>query len=66
MAKPITAAEATELKQLWAELPKAYQRAAEALRTDGKPLEGAALARFMILDAKAGDMVRRISQLQGD
>ena len=65
MVKLISPELGEELKRLYAELPDAYKRAAGALRTNGQPLEGAALQRFLEEDAKAGKIVRRIKEIQG-
>ncbi len=57
-----------ELARLYAELPVAYSRAAEALKTEAPfhRLEGAALQRFMDEDAKAAAIVKRIKEIQGE
>lgn len=66
MAKiSITSEENVEVQRLWAELPAAYGRAAAALRTDGAPLEGAALRKFIEEDAKARAIVHRIKEILG-
>lgn len=54
-----------ELKRLYADLPLAYQRAANALRTNGLPLEGELLRLFLEEDAKAAEIVRRIKEIKG-
>ncbi|MCG5233941.1 hypothetical protein [Xanthobacter oligotrophicus] len=54
-----------ELRRLYSELPAAYKRAAEALRTNGEPLEGDKLQRFLEEDAKAAKIVARIKEIQG-
>lgn len=61
----ITPEEGAELQRLYAEYPIASKRAAEALRTDGLPLEGAALKRFLDEEAKVAAIVRRIKEIQG-
>jgi hypothetical protein len=68
MARIISPELGAELKQLYAELPAAYQRAAAALRTDppGHLLEGESLARFLAADAAASTIVRRIKEIQGE
>jgi hypothetical protein len=38
-------------------------RAADALRTDGTPLEGLALQRFLDEEANVADIMRRIEQI---
>ena len=55
-----------ELGNLWAELPRAHQRAANLLRTEppDHELKGEALARFIAADAAAGVIVKKIRQLQ--
>lgn len=65
MRKMITPEHAAELKGLYVELAVAYQRAADTLRVDGRPLEGAALDRLMDEDGKAGEIIRRIREIQG-
>ena len=65
MPKVITPEEGAELRQLYADLPEANKRVAEALRTNGQPLEGEALRRLMVEDEKASAIVRRIKELQG-
>jgi hypothetical protein len=61
----ISVEEGEELKRLYAEYPIASQRAAAALRTSGKPLEDAALQRFLEEDAKVATIVRRIKEILG-
>jgi len=66
MAKQfITPEEGEELARLYAELPEAYSRAAAALSTNGRPLEGDLLARFLEEDGKARAIVLRIREIQG-
>jgi hypothetical protein len=57
--------EGAELQRLYAELPIASNRASSALRTNGQPLEGAALQRFLDEDAKVAAIVRRIREILG-
>ena len=64
--KTITAEQGAELKKLYVDLAVAYRRAADALRTDGRPLEGAALERLIEKDGKAGAIVRRIKEIQDE
>ena len=63
--KVISPEEGEELRKLFKNLPKAHARASAALRTNGKPLEGELLRKFMEEDAKASDIVRRIKEIQG-
>jgi hypothetical protein len=66
MVKAVSPTEEAELRQLYIELPKAYRRAADALQT-GQPghiPEGEVLLRFIAADEKAGEIVRRIKQIQ--
>jgi hypothetical protein len=60
-----TPEQAAELKKLQAELPLALKRAAEAMRTYGKPLEGKLLERFKTEEAKVTKIKRRIDELSG-
>ena len=60
-----TPEQAAELKKLQAELPLALKRAAEAMRTYGKPLEGKLLERFKTEEAKVTKIMRRIDELLG-
>jgi hypothetical protein len=63
----ITSEEAAELHTLYAELPSVAQRAAAAVRSNGKgqPLEGEALARLLNEEVKVHDIVRRIREILG-
>lgn len=65
MVKVVTPEEGEELKRLYGELPEAYQRAADALVTHGKPLEGELLERFLAADAAVSKIVLRIREIQG-
>ena len=65
MANVINPSLGEELRQLFAELPLAYQRAAAALLTNGAPLEGEALRRFLEEDNKVSVIVKRIREIQG-
>lgn len=65
MTKTIGPELGAELQRLYSELLPAYRRAAEALRTDGKPLEGEELRRFLDEDAKAAKILARIKEIQG-
>lgn len=65
MANPQTPEQAEKLRQLYAAHLKSTQKAAEALRTGGKPLEGAALKRAEDADAQAGAIARQIKELTG-
>ena len=65
MVKSITPEKGAELKRLYVDLAVAYACAAEALRLNGRPLEGAALAWLMEEDGKAAAIVRRIKEIQG-
>jgi hypothetical protein len=64
MVKIISAEDGAELQRLFKEYPIAAARAAEALRSNGLPLEGAALQRFLEEDAKVTAIVRRIKEIQ--
>jgi hypothetical protein len=55
--------DAAELKKLYEELPFAAMRAADALRTNGIPLEGPALQRFRDEEANVAEIIRRIQQI---
>ena len=66
MVKIISPELGIELKRLYADLPAAYKRAAEALRTHGEPLEGELLRRFLEEDAKVAAIVKRIKEIQGE
>jgi hypothetical protein len=55
--------QAAELKKLYEELPYAAMRAADTLRTDGTPLEGPALQRFLDEEANVADIIGRIQQI---
>jgi hypothetical protein len=52
-----------ELKRLQAELPLAIKRAAEALRTYGKPLAGKLLQRAEAEEANVSCIKRKIDEL---
>ena len=54
-----------ELEKLYKEYPAATALAAKALRTNGAPLEGAALKRFLEEDAKVSAIVGRIKEILG-
>jgi hypothetical protein len=65
-ARPsITPEEAEELQALNTEYFDATRRAAEALRTGGGPLVGAALETVLEADKRAGDAMRRIKAIYG-
>lgn len=67
MIKVITPTELDELRQLYAELPVAIQRAADALYTEppGHVWDEAASARFLPEDAKVSAIIRRIHEITG-
>jgi hypothetical protein len=65
MVKIISPELGAELRRLYAELLLANERAAEALRTNGEPLEGEAYKRFMDEEDKVTAIVRRIKEIQG-
>jgi len=52
-----------ELVDLYGVLQIASKRAADELRTDGEPLEGWALERFLAMDAKVLAIVTRINEI---
>jgi hypothetical protein len=52
-----------ELADLYGVLQVAAKRAADELRTDGEPLEGWALERFLARDAKVLAIVTRINEI---
>ena len=53
-----------ELADLYVVLQIAAKRAADELRrTDGEPLEGLALERFLAMDAKVLSIVTRINEI---
>ena len=54
----------SELADLYVVLQIAAKRAADELRrTDGEPLEGLALERFLAMDAKVLAIVTRINEI---
>jgi hypothetical protein len=57
--------EGEELRQLYADLPNAHQRAASALRTNGRPHDADLRHRFMIEDQKVSAIIQRIKEIQG-
>jgi hypothetical protein len=61
----ITAREARELQSLNTEYFDATRRAAEALRTGGRRLVGAALKTVLEADKRAGNAMRRIKAIHG-
>ena len=66
MAKStITVEEGAELKRLYAELPKAYERAGAALMGHDGPDREAARARLMEAAAEARRIARRIKEILG-
>jgi len=62
----ITPEEAEEIRELRKTYDVESASAAEAMRTGGEPLEGAALRRAREHDRKAGEALRRIQQILGD
>jgi hypothetical protein len=54
----ISPEEGAEVQRLYAELPIASNRASNALRTNGRPLEGIALHRFLDEEAKVVAIVQ--------
>ena len=67
MSEPrvISPEEAEELRCLNTEYFDATRRAAEALRTDGRPLLGEALQTVLEGDERAGNAMRRIRAIYG-
>jgi hypothetical protein len=61
----ITPREAQELQALNTEYFDATRRAAEALRTGGGPLVGAALETVLDAEKRAEDAMRRIKAIHG-
>jgi hypothetical protein len=61
----ITPRDAEELQSLNTEYFDATRRAAEALRTGGGPLVGAALETVLESEKRAGDAMRRIKAIHG-
>ncbi len=61
----ISPEDAEELRHLNDELLSAHQRVAGALRTNGEPLEGAALQKLIEEEAKVVVIVRRIKEILG-
>jgi hypothetical protein len=61
----ITPRDAEELQTLNTEYFDATRRAAEALRTGGAPLVGAALETVLESEKRAGDAMRRIKAIHG-
>lgn len=59
----ITADEAAELRQLYAELPDAAEAAGEALGNSGAVPTGLRFERFMELEARVVDIVLRIEEI---
>jgi len=61
----ITPRDAEELQALNTEYFDATRRVAEALRTGGGPLVGAALETVLESEKRAGDAMRRIKAIHG-
>jgi hypothetical protein len=61
----LTPRDAEELQSLNTEYFDATRRAAEALRTGGGPLVGAALETVLESDKRAGNAMRRIKAIHG-
>lgn len=61
----ITPQEADEVRLLRAEYFDASKRAAEAMQTGDRPLDGAALMMVVEEDARAGKAMRRIKEIYG-
>jgi hypothetical protein len=61
----ISPEEAEELRHLNTEYFDATRRAAEAMRTDGRPLLGEALQAVLEGDERAGNAMRRIRAIYG-
>jgi hypothetical protein len=57
----ITAAQASQLRELYSELQEAASAAVETLGTTGAPPSGMVLQRFRELDARVCELVGRIS-----
>lgn len=62
----ITPDEHQELKRLYRELERLSALAADELRTDGQPLTGEQLARFLNEDAKVAAISRKIREIVGE
>jgi hypothetical protein len=61
----ISLEEAEELQRLYAEMRTASKRAADALQTQGAPLEGMPLQRYRDEEAKVAAIWRRIREIYG-
>jgi hypothetical protein len=59
----ISVPKAADLKKLYEELPYAAMRAADTLRTDGTPLEGPALQRFLDEEENVANIIQQIQQI---
>jgi hypothetical protein len=55
--------EAVELRRLYEELPIAAMRAAEALRTDGKPLRGDDLLPYWRAENDVFEIIEKINEI---
>jgi hypothetical protein len=58
--------QAAELERLFVEMTQAHERAAAAISTNGKLLEGPNLDKFMEEENKVRVIVRRIKEIQGE
>lgn len=65
MNKFISPEAGAKLQELYKEYQDATARAAEALRTNGAPLEGQVLQRFLEEDEKVNAIARRIKEIVG-
>jgi hypothetical protein len=62
----ISLEESKELEELFKQLPTAYARVIDSLRTNSPHhrLEGEALARFLAEDSKVRDIIRRVKEFK--
>ena len=66
MDKFINPEAGAELQKLYNEYLSASARAADTLRTNGAPLEGDSLQRFLEEEAKVSAIVRRIKEIHSE
>lgn len=65
MVKFITTQQGDELRKLYAEQAALQPLIADALRTNGKPLEGELLAKLMAIHDKESEIMRKIKEILG-
>ncbi|HEX7891441.1 MAG TPA: hypothetical protein VF522_18970 [Ramlibacter sp.] len=61
----ITPEDAAELRHLTVEYERAFLHAVALLKTGGESFTGERLRLFLEADAKTGEIVRRIKEIQG-